>query len=131
MGFKFRVFFPWESDFEEEGVGLPDQDVWRPPADVMETEEFFFIRMELPGLEREDVEISVTGERLQIKGERRFEKKTSHFKVVRSEIPYGFFLRTFKLPKDIKIEEIEAKLVKGILTVKIPKRKIDIRIDGE
>ncbi len=131
MSFKLRVFFPWESDFGDEAILAGGQDVWRPPADIFETENFFYIAMELPGVEKEDIEIDIIGERLEIKGERRFEKRVGEFKIIKSEVPYGFFLRTFKLPPDIERERVEAYLERGVLMIKIPKRTITVNVEGE
>ena len=131
MKFGFRVFFPWESDFGKEEVMIPEQDVWRPPADVLETEDSFFIKMELPGLEKDEIQISIMENRLEIKGERRFEKSVGNFRIVKAEIPYGFFLRTFKLPAEADTEKVEARLDRGLLVVRIPKRSIKVTIKGE
>ncbi len=129
MEFKFRIFFPWESDFSEKDLLFPEQDVWRPPANIFEDEEYFFIEMELPGLEKDQVEISVEGSELQVKGERRVEKRVGRVEVIRREIPYGFFLRTFRLPSGIDSSRIEAVLEKGILLIKLPKRKRIVEVE--
>ncbi len=131
MDFQFKVYFPWESDFGREDAAVPEQDVWRPPADIMETPEEFFIKMELPGIEKDEIEIKIVDNRLEVKGERKFEKKVGNVKVIKTEIPYGFFLRTFKLPSKIDSEKVEARLDNGVLVIRVPKYSVKVTIEGE
>ncbi len=111
----FRRFFG-ESPF---GEAMTDQ--WLPAMDVSETEEMVLVKAELPGLDVNDIDVSIIGDRLSIKGEKRkeTEREGEHFHS--SERYYGAFQRSFQLPATVKIEQIEAKFEKGILTITLPK----------
>lgn len=94
---------------------------WLPAMDVSETEDSILVKAELPGLEVKDIEVSLLGDRLIIKGEkkREEEKKGEHFHS--TERYYGTFQRSFRLPATVNTEKIEAKFDKGVLTVTLPK----------
>ncbi|MCU0572616.1 MAG: Hsp20/alpha crystallin family protein [Syntrophobacteraceae bacterium] len=94
---------------------------WMPSVDVSETDEGFFIRAEIPGLEAGDIDVSIVGDRLTIKGEKRKEEEKSgeHFHSV--ERYYGSFQRSFTLPASAQSEKTEASFEKGVLKISIPK----------
>jgi HSP20 family protein len=94
---------------------------WLPAMDVSETGENFIIKAELPGMEKEDVEISVSGNLLNLKGEKRKEKeeKSEHHHQI--ERYSGVFQRSFRFPGSIQIDKVKATFDKGILTITLPK----------
>lgn len=91
-------------------------------AKMIRVEEFmeedaYVVRAELPDVDPEkDVEITVTGDLLQIRAERREERKDAH----RSEFHYGSFSRAFTLPREVRTDDIKAAYDKGILTITVP-----------
>ena len=95
---------------------------WSPSVDVSETESEIVFTAEFPGLEKDEIDISVNEGRLTISGERRFteEKETKHHRVERW---YGNFYRSFLLPKSADPEKISANLKNGVLTVTMPKKE--------
>ena len=79
------------------------------------------IKAELPGMKEEDVDVSVTGDRLTIKGEKKAETEVKEDDYYRSERSYGMFTRSIDLPPDIDTEKIEANYENGVLEISIPK----------
>ena len=105
---------------------------WMPVVDIEETEEAFTVKAELPGVEKEDVNINIDKGILTIKGEKKTE--TEDKKRHRIECSYGSFVRSFTLPQSIKIDEVEAEYNNGILNLSIPKseeakpKEIEVKI---
>ena len=106
---------------------------WFPAVDIKETEEALEFRVELPGLAKDDVEITIENSVLTIGGERKFEQETKGENYHRLERSYGTFSRSFTLPAGVRAEKIEAAFDQGVLKITLPKeeeskpRKISIR----
>ena len=106
---------------------------WSPSVDISETEDKLVIKSELPGLDAKDVNVSISGDLLTIKGEkkREEEEKDVHHHYV--ERYYGSFQRSFQLPVNVKTDQIEATFDKGVLKVTLPKsdeaKKKEIQIN--
>lgn len=104
-----------------------------PPVDVHEDAEALVLRAELPGVKREDVDISIDGNVLSLKGERKLEQEENTRKYHRVERSYGSFVRQFQLPTNVDATSVEAQLADGVLTLKLPKkqelkaRKIEVK----
>jgi HSP20 family protein len=96
---------------------------WTPPCDVFETAKEIVIRAELPGLKKEQVNVSVENNLLTIFGERKFEEETRRENYHRIEFAYGDFRRSFTLPQFVDPAKISAEFKEGILTLKLPKRE--------
>jgi|SRR5579863_2003790 len=92
-----------------------------PAVDVSEDDKAFTVAAELPGLDEKDIDISVTGDILTIKGEKRQEKEEKNKNWYVSERSYGSFQRAFTLPDGIDRDKIGASFSKGVLTVTMPK----------
>jgi len=93
---------------------------WVPAVNIRETNNAFLVEAELPGMTKEDIEITLENNLLKLSGERRFEKDVSEESYHRLERSYGSFLRTFSLPPEVKPESVKARLVDGILIISIP-----------
>lgn len=92
-------------------------------VDLEENNENFIIKVELPGIDTNDVEISVTDGFLTIKGEKKEDKEEEEDKnFLRREISYGSFVRTIALPEAADTEKAGATFKNGILTVEVPKK---------
>jgi len=89
--------------------------------DVYETNEALVIKTSLPGVKPEEVDITVTGDVLTIKGETKSEEKVENANYLRQERRYGSFQRSVQLPGDLKSEKAEASFENGVLTLTIPK----------
>ena len=104
-----------------EGRTDTEETYWTPTVDISETENDFEIRAELPGVSESDVSVSVTNNRLTVKGEKRQAAETEGKNYHRVERRYGNFQRSFTLPRNVETSHIKAKFTDGVLTVSIPK----------
>jgi len=105
-----------------DSAGILDLSV-APAVDVIETEEEFMVVADVPGLRKEDLEVTITGTLLSIKGEKREEKDSEKRRYLREENRPGSFRRTIDLPPRIDPERIAAELRDGILALRIAKRE--------
>ena len=94
---------------------------WAPALDVHEDKDSFSIRAELPGMKREDIEVSLQDSVLVISGERKEEKIAEGTEVHRQERFYGRFSRALTLPSAVAGDQVKAQYKDGILTVTLPK----------
>lgn len=94
---------------------------WAPALDVHEDKDGFSIRVELPGMKREDIEVTLQDGALVITGERKEEKVTNETTVHRQERYYGKFTRALTLPAAVSGDKVKAQYKDGILTVTLPK----------
>ena len=91
-----------------------------PPVDVYEDEHNLVVKLEIPGVNEDDLDVQVENNTLTVKGERKFEKEENFHRIERR---YGSFLRTFRLPNTIDTDKVEAHYDKGILEVSLAKRE--------
>jgi HSP20 family protein len=108
------------------GLPFPEQgnvitSTWFAPTDVTEDENSLRITMELPGVDPNNVRLSIENNVLTIRGEKSQETEESNERVHRSERTYGMFERTFVLPNSVDPDKIEARYENGVLFVNIPK----------
>ena len=96
-------------------------EVWSPSVDISETKDSLVVKADLPGLVAKDVNVSIAGDVLTIKGEKKAEEeeKDEHYHCV--ERYSGSFQRVFQLPSGVKSDQIEATFDKGVLKVTLPK----------
>jgi HSP20 family protein len=111
----------FNDDFFGNGTTNTAKKAFSPQVDIAETDKQFEIQFAIPGLTKEDIKIDVDGDRLTVSGERKFEneKKEKNFHSVESY--YGTFKRSFYLPENANVENIDASYTNGILEVVIPK----------
>lgn len=107
---------------------------WIPSVDIFEDKDRLVLEVDLPGLNRDDFEISVENNVITLSGERKFEKKVEGDNYHRIERSYGSFSRSFTLPQTVTAEGAAAEFENGILSVSLPKRQetkaIKIEIGG-
>lgn len=108
-----------------EGNGEPAARTaaWTPQMDVLETEESYRLRVDLPGVSRDDVTINVEGRRLSIRGERMEEKQQTEENMLRTERSQGRFYRGMTLPTEVSPDTAKAQFEEGVLIVDLPKVK--------
>jgi HSP20 family protein len=94
---------------------------WTPALDVYEDKDNVYVRAELPGMKREDIDLSLHNGSLSISGERKSEGKYKDAEVYRSERFFGRFQRTVTLPTLVAADKVKAQYQDGILTVTLPK----------
>ena len=102
----------------EEAIAMAD---WAPLVDISEDEKEFLVRVELPGLRKEEVKVTVDNGVLTISGERKVEKEEKTRKYHRVERSYGKFERNFTLPDKADGARITAEFKEGMLQVRLPK----------
>ena len=98
-----------------------------PPADVIEREKEYLIKVDLPDVRKEDVKVLFDEGVLTIRGERKVEKETKGEKMHRTERFYGTFERSFALPEDIDAKGIHAESKDGVLLVSLPRIAVEKR----
>jgi HSP20 family protein len=97
------------------------EGAWMPAVDFEEDKDEFIIKAELPGLKKEDVKVSLSGDRLQITGQRAKEKEEKGKTFHRIERSYGRFERVLALPAEVDAASIKATYKDGILDIRLPK----------
>ena len=93
-----------------------------PAVDIYEDEQNLVLKLEVPGLNEEDLNVSLENNTLSVTGERKFEKEEKEENFHRIERRYGSFTRTFRLPNTVDVENVEAGYDKGILKITLGKR---------
>src|SRR5260370_1982980 len=118
--------------FDDEGIA---RGSWSPNVEIYENKEQIVLEAELPGMNREDFDLSVENNVITLRGERRFEKKDESDNYHRVERSYGSFSRSFTLPQTVSAEGAGAEYRNGVLRVTLPKREEvkarRIKVDGE
>jgi len=94
---------------------------WLPPLSISEDKDHIIVKAELPGMEIKDIDISISGNFLTIKGEKKEEKKKEGERYHYSETYHGSFQRSFQLPVRVQGEKAEATFDKGVLKITLPK----------
>lgn len=117
-------------DFDEEY----ENAVWMPLTDIYEDNDNYYLKVDLPGMKKDDVKIAYADGTLSISGERAEEKQSKEAQFHRIERSYGKFFRSFNIPKEIKEDKISAEFKDGQLTITIPKaeevkpKEIEIKV---
>ncbi|MDE3056373.1 MAG: Hsp20/alpha crystallin family protein [Bacteroidota bacterium] len=94
---------------------------WVPAVDVHETEDAYVVTVELPGLKKSDVKVTVDNNVLTIRGEKKDERESKTVNAHRVERSYGLFERSLPLPASVKTGDVDARFDDGVLTVTLPK----------
>lgn len=106
--------------FGDEGIS---RGAWAPNVDIYENKDHIVLEAELPGMNRDDFELTVENNILTLRGERRFEKKDEGDNFHRVERAYGNFSRSFTLPPTVSSENVTAEYKNGVLHVVLQKRE--------
>ena len=108
---------------------------WTPALDVHEDKDNFVVQAELPGMKREEIDVSLHDGVLSISGERKTEKKYEEAEVYRTERFFGKFQRTVTLPTPVAADKVKAQYKDGVLTITLPKieaakpKQIDVNVN--
>lgn len=108
---------------------------WTPALDVHEDKDNYTVQAELPGMKREDIEVSLHDGTLSISGERKSETKHQDAEVCRAERYFGHFQRTVALPSAVAADKVKASYKDGVLTITLPKteeakpKQIDVSVN--
>jgi len=109
-------------------------ETWAPSVDISETKDTYVVKAELPGLDANDIKVSISGDMLTLKGEKKKEKEEKDENFHRMERYCGSFQRVFRLPTEVKTDKIKANFDKGILKVVLPKveeakqREVEVKV---
>ena len=127
----FNESFGRSRDLDDE-VSLYD---WRPPVDIFETGDGIVLKVELPGIGKDDVSVEIKDNVLTLKGERLLDPQIKDEHYYRKERAFGKFQRSFSLQEAIQPERIKATFKDGVLTIEIPRpeeekpKQVTVKID--
>ena len=96
---------------------------WDPKLDISESRKDITVKVEIPGIEARDFDVSIDGRRLTISGEKKQEQKEKEETYYRVERSYGYFKRSIELPAEVDPNKVNASYRKGILKIKLRKSK--------
>ena len=108
-----------------------------PPVDVYEDEQGVTLKIEVPGIDEKDIDVSIASNTLTVRGERTLEKEEKEENFQRVERQYGSFTRSFTLPNSVDLEQVSAHYNKGVLKIRLAKKaeskpkQIKLNVDGE
>jgi len=108
-----------------------------PAVDVYEDEHNITLKLEVPGIDEKDIDVSIVNNTLTVCGERRFEKEEKEENFQRIERQYGSFTRSFTLPNSVDPEQVSAHYHKGVLKIRLAKKteakpkQIKVNVDAE
>jgi len=122
---KVNCFNPFYRDRDTQ----KEQDIdscisWAPAADIYDTKDDYVVKLEIPGLSKEEVKIEVENDTLAVSGERKREDEVKEEEFHRVERNSGKFYRAFVLPQDVDAKKINASMKDGILELRVPKPEV-------
>ena len=109
---------PW---WPERWFRTDEMELRPPTVDVFEEKDDIVVKAELPGIEKDKIEVNLTDRTLTIKGEKKKEENIKEENYYRAERSYGSFLRTLELPNEVRADKVKASFKNGILEVRMPK----------
>lgn len=107
---------------------------WSPSIDVIEKDDAYIVRAEVPGMSKDDVNISILNNVLTVRGEKKAKEEEKNSEFTRIERSYGSFQRSFALPRTVNANAVEAECKDGLLTITLPKleeakpKSIDVKV---
>ena len=113
--------------FDRSGSDEGTSAVWSPRTDLVEKDDAFHLRLDVPGMSKDDISINLQNGTLTVSGERSSEKTEEGEEYVRVERAFGTFHRTFRLPDAVDPDSIEAAYEDGVLTINVPKTEESTR----
>ena len=99
----------------------PRMKITTPAVDLYEEKDDIVVKAELPGMEKDNIEVNLSDRRLTIKGEKKQEEEVKKEGYYRSERSYGSFVRTLELPREVQTDKVKADFKNGILMIRLPK----------
>lgn len=125
MSFRREVDRIFDDFFNDFGGGLrrrgADWGAVTPTIDVAETDKDLVVTAELPGLNEKDFEVTLAGDLITIKGEKKAEQEEKKGDTTYMERRFGSFARSIRLPFEVRDEKVDARYEKGVLTIRVPK----------
>ena len=121
----------WLKKISERMELAPRPAAWVPPADCFLTDDEFVAQLELPDVAREDVHVFVAGTECVVRGERKPPEKLGRIRPVSLERQWGLFERRFVVPVDAQLDAMNARLLEGVLELRVPLRTADVPREHE
>ena len=127
-----RRWRPW---WPGRWFGTEGPELTAPALDLYEEKDDIVVKAELPGIDKDNIEVNLTDHQLTIKGEKKKEEGTKEENFYRAERSYGAFLRTLELPKDVHPDKVKATFKNGVLEVRLPKteaakaKEVKVKVD--
>lgn len=115
-----RIFGRHLTRPEESSDMLTEAD-WAPSVDISETDNAYIVKGEIPGVQKEDVKVTIQNGMLSIQGERKQQREEKGRKFHRVECCYGSFVRSFRVPDDTDEDEVRAEFKDGMINITLPK----------
>jgi len=115
LGRRLRPFWP------ERWWPAAGMEITTPAVDLYEEKDDIVVKAELPGMEKDNIEVNLSENRLTIKGEKKKEEEVKKEGYYRSERSYGSFVRTLELPTEVQTDKVKAAFKNGILEIRLPK----------
>lgn len=113
---RFQRFFG-----EFPGIELSEHDTFSPAIDIKENEKHLTLNIEVPGIKKENLKITLQDNVLNVKGEKKKVSEEKEDNFYRSERVYGTFERSFTLPTEVDSENVDAKVIDGVLEIQLEK----------
>ncbi len=107
----------WDMELPE----LPTLGEWNPALDISETKDALIVKIEIPGIEPKDVQLTLRGDVLTVRGDKKFEKEERDEHYFRTERIYGSFARSVRMPTPVENTGVKANFKNGLLIVTLPK----------
>jgi HSP20 family protein len=123
---------PW---WPERWFKTERMELTAPAVDLYEEKDDIVVKAELPGIEKNNIEVNLTDHTLTIKGEKKKEEEIKEKNYYRAERSYGSFVRTLELPRDVHTDKVKATFKNGILEVRLPKteeakaKEVKVKVD--
>ncbi len=127
-----RRMRPW---WPERWLKAEPMEISAPALDVYEDKDDVVVKAELPGMEKNDIQVNLADHTLTIKGEKKKEQEIKQENYYRAERAYGSFLRSLELPRDVQADKVKASFKNGVLEIRLPKteesktREIKVKVD--
>lgn len=105
-----------------------------PPLDLIEAEDSYIVRVEVPGVKKEELDVAIQGKRLTIQGKKEYEKREEQKGFLRMECYHGEFKRSIILPGEVDTENVTATYKDGVLEIRLPKiekekgKRIEVKV---
>jgi len=115
LGRRLRPFWP------ERWWPAASMTISPPAVDLYEEKDDIVVKAELPGMEKDNIEVNLSGNRLTIKGEKKQEEEVKKEGYYRAERSYGSFVRSLELPLEVQTDQVKAAFKNGILEIRLPK----------
>jgi len=108
-------------------VKFPGTEELNPSVDIFEDKNDVVVKAELPGIKKEDIDVTLTDDTISIAGEKKKEEEVEKKNYYRWESSYGSFARTFTLPSEVQTDKVQTQFKDGVLEVRIPKTEEAIK----